>query len=262
MIRLVALDIDGTLLDPGVPVDAMPGAEMTAAVSGLEARGIAVVLASGRMYPGTARVARHLGIERPLICQQGASIHHLDGSLRQAHMVDEAIAMELVEYTREHGWSLAWFDSRRYLTSRHTEQGQFFADVSGIPMEIDAEPHLSGIRPTGIDIISTVEHAAGVHNEMQARYGDQLTLLDFPSVTGFHAVDASKGNALETLAGELGIDASEVLAIGDSVNDVSMLKWAGQSATPAHCDDHARDAAKKILSGAGVSGIAELLRSL
>ena len=87
-VRLVALDIDGTLLDPGVPVSALPEDPMTRAVKQLMERGVAVVLASGRMFPGTASVARHLGIDQPLICQQGASVHEHDGSLRHGYSID------------------------------------------------------------------------------------------------------------------------------------------------------------------------------
>jgi Cof subfamily protein (haloacid dehalogenase superfamily) len=259
-VRLVALDIDGTLLDPGVPVDALPGEAMSRAVARLMERGISVVLASGRMFPGTATVARHLGIDHPLVCQQGASVHENDGRLRHGHSIDEAIALELLDYANAHDWPLAWFDSERYLVTRPCQQAQFFADVSKVTIEIEENPHRSGVRPTGIDIISTRQQASVVHGEMERRYGSQLSLLDFPSVTALHAAEASKGNALQLLAAELGIDQSEVLAIGDSVNDVSMLAWAGHSAAPAHSDRYARAAAREVLSGEGVEGvIAKLL---
>tara|TARA_Y100001934_G_scaffold7924_1_gene10645 strand:+ start:1393 stop:2226 length:834 start_codon:yes stop_codon:yes gene_type:complete len=262
MIRLVALDIDGTLLAPGAPVDSVPDAAMTSAVAALETNGIIAVLASGRMFPGTSRVARHLGIRRPLICQQGASIHNEDGTLRHGYSIDAGIAHELLAYAREHDWPLAWFDSTRYLVTRHCEQAQSFADVSHIGMEINEEPEQSGVRATGIDIISSTERAAAVHEEIQARYGDRLSILDFPSVTAIHAPEASKGNALAQLADELGVAQADVLAIGDSVNDVSMLEWAGESAAPEHCDGYARRAAKTIVPGTGIDGVVALLEQL
>jgi Cof subfamily protein (haloacid dehalogenase superfamily) len=258
-IRLVALDIDGTLLDPGVAVDALPGAAMCRAVNAVMASGVAVVLASGRMFPGTASVARHLGIDQPLICQQGASVHERDGALRHGYSIDERIALELLTYAATNDWSLAWFDSQRYLVTRHSEQAQFFADVSRIDIEIDERPHLSGVRATGIDIISSQRQASEVHAELERRYGDRLSLLDFPSVTAIHAAGASKGNALAALAGEMGVGRAEVLAVGDSVNDVSMLEWAGHSAAPAHCDDYARAATDDILPGTGVEGVIQRL---
>jgi Cof subfamily protein (haloacid dehalogenase superfamily) len=258
-IRLVALDIDGTLINPGAHFSDLPDESITSAVHALRDAGIVVALASGRMFPGTARVAAHLGIEQPLICQQGASVHNGDGSLRHGYTIGHDVALDLLDYATSNDWPLAWFDSRRYLVTRHCEQAQFFADVSQIQMEVHEEPHCAGVHPTGIDIISSKEDASLVHAEIEARYGDRLCLLDFPSVTAVHSREASKGNALAMLAAELGIEQQQVLAIGDSVNDVSMLDWAGQSAAPEHCDHYARAAAKHILPGPGVSGVAALL---
>jgi Cof subfamily protein (haloacid dehalogenase superfamily) len=262
MIRLVALDIDGTLLAPGVHVDALPEDPITNAVHDLHEAGIVVVLATGRMFPGTACVADHLGINQPLICQQGASVHEADGSLRHGCTIEEGIAHELLDYAGTHGWPLAWFDSERYLVTAHSSAAKFFADVSRVEMEIHSEPHRTGVRATGIDIISTRQHAPDIHVLLEARYGARITLLDFPSVTAVHAPDASKGNALNMLANELGIARDEVLAIGDSVNDVSMLSWAGHSAAPEHSDRYARDSAREILPGKGVDGVAARLRSI
>lgn len=262
MICLIALDIDGTLIPPGVGYDALPDAAMTAVIHDLHDAGVIVVLASGRMFPGTLRVAEHLRVDQPLVCQQGSSIHDCNGYLRHGHAIDEDIAAELFEFADQRNWPLAWFDSVRYLVTKHCAEAQFFADVSGVEMEIHTHPHRSGVRATGIDIISGRQHALEVHRVIEQRYGERVSLLDFSSVTAVHAPLANKGNALKSLAQEFGIDREQVLAIGDSVNDVSMLAWAGESAAPRHCDDHARAAAKEILPGQGVDGVVARLRSV
>lgn len=261
-IRLIALDIDGTLLAPGAGHEALPDADITDVVARLVDAGITVVLASGRMYPGTARIARHLGLEGPLICQQGASVHRMDGSLLHRFAIDADIAQQLVAYALEHDWPYAWFDAMRYLVSRPNDESDEYGRVSGVAPEYRADAHRAGVIPTGIDIISTVERANGVHQFLEARYGDRINLLDFPSVTAAHAPEASKGNALALLAHDLGIDQQAVLAIGDSVNDASMLRWAGRGVAMPHSDRYARAAADEMLGGAGVSELAPLLRAV
>jgi Cof subfamily protein (haloacid dehalogenase superfamily) len=261
-IQLVALDIDGTLIPPRAGHEAVPDAEITDAIARLVEAGIAVVLASGRMYPGTLRMARHLGLDGPLICQQGASVHRLDGSLLHRFAIDADIADQLVAFALEHDWPYAWFDAARYLVSRPNDASVEYGLVSGVTPEYRVDAHRAGVVPTGIDIISTVEHANGVHQVLEARYGDRITLLDFPSVTAAHAREASKGNALAILAQDLGIEQHAVLAVGDSVNDASMLRWAGRGVAMPHSDRYAREAADEILEGAGVSGLAPLLRSV
>ena len=261
-IKLVALDIDGTLLAPGVPHNALPDDAVVEAVAALQASGIVVMLATGRMFPGTAPIANHLGISEPIICQQGASIHHPDGKLRHAFSIDQNIAAELYEFAMSHGYSLSWFDHERYLVTSVTPASEFFAGVSGVKVEIHPRPHESGIRATGIDIVSNEKASSDVHRLLEARYGSRVALLDFATVTAVHEPRASKGNALAMIAGELGVEQSKVLAIGDGINDVSMLSWAGQSGTPAHGDAFAKDVAKEVLEGEGVSGVVSRLMAV
>ncbi len=260
--RLVALDIDGTLIRPGAGHEALPDAEIVEVIGRLVAAGVVVVLASGRMYPGTARVARHLRLESPLICQQGASIHHPDGTLSHRFAIDVDIAAELVEFAQEHRWPFAWFDAVRYLVSRRNEASDEYGRVSGVVPEYRADAHRCGVVPTGIDIVSTREAASGVHRHLAQRYGDRVHLLDFPSVTAAHSPEANKGNALALLAADLGIAQRAVLAIGDSVNDAPMLRWAGRGMAMPHSDRYARVAADEVLGGSGVSGVVPLLRSI
>ena len=260
--RLIALDIDGTLIPPGADHRAVPDAAITSAIAELVGAGIVVVLASGRMYPGTARIARHLGLVSPLICQQGASVHRADGSVAHRFAIDLEIANELATFAQEEGWPFAWFDAVRYLVSLPNEASAHFGRVSDVAPEYRTDAHSVGVIPTGIDIISTTTHAKDIHQHLEARYGNRVHLLDFPSVTAAHAPEASKGNALALLASELGIAQDEVLAIGDSVNDVSMLRWAGCGIAMPHSDHHARAAADEVLGGVGVSEVASLLRSL
>ena len=260
--QLIAFDIDGTLIPPGAGHEGLPDAEITDAIARLVEAGIVVVLASGRMYPGTLRIARHLALDGPLICQQGASVHRLDGSLLQRFAIDADIADELVAFALEHDWPYAWFDAVRYLVSRRNEASAEYGRVSGVIPEYRVDAHRAGVIPTGIDIISTPEQASRVHQHLDARYGNRINLLDFPSVTAAHAREASKGNALALLAQDLGIEQHAVLAIGDSVNDASMLRWAGRGVAMPHSDRYARDAADEILGGTGVSGLAPLLRSI
>ncbi len=258
-VKLVALDIDGTLLAPGVPTDALPDDTVVEAVAALQASGVKVMLATGRMYPGTAPIARRLGINEPVICQQGASIHEADGKLRESFNIDQDIAIELFDYAMSHGYGLAWFDHERYLATSMSPAVEFFAGVCRVDIELSQTPQESGVRATGIDIISNQAVSSNVHRLLEARYGSRIALLDFATVTAVHSPEASKGNAVALMAREWGIDQSEVLAIGDGINDVSMLAWAGHSATPAHVDPFSKEAAKEILEGDWVSGVVSRL---
>lgn len=261
MVKLVALDIDGTIVPTGSQGSALPDERVRRAITRLTDAGLLVVLASGRMFPGTQRIAACLGLRTPVICQQGCSVHLVDGTMLHEFPIEHRVAIEVVNYSRELGRAYEWFNPIRYLASAETEATRNYGRVSGITPEYRPDPERSGVRPTGVGVISNAEEAPGIHRELVSRYADALHVLDFPEVTVAVAPDANKGHALSLLCADFGIDRHDVLAIGDSVNDAPMLAWAGRGIAVAHADRYALDAADEILDG-GDDAVAALLESL
>ena len=246
-VKLVALDIDGTIVSGRGENTDLPSPRVHAAVQRLVESGITVVLASGRMFPGSVRVALSLGLTTPLICQQGCSIHEIDGSTIHEFPIDLGIATEIVAHAREIDRAYEWFNPLRYLASRESDATRNYGRVSGIEPEYRPDPEHSGVRPTGVGIISSHAEANGIHRDLVARYGEALHVLDFPEVTVAVAPDANKGHALSLLCADFGIDRHDVIAIGDSVNDAPMLAWAGRGIALAHSDRYALDASSEVL---------------
>jgi hydroxymethylpyrimidine pyrophosphatase-like HAD family hydrolase len=248
-VKLVALDIDGTLLAPDHYGDGemLPSARIAAAVRQLDEAGVVVVLASGRMFPGTARIARHLGLRAPVICQQGCSVHTLEGSTLHEFAIPRGPALEIVGYARRLGHAYEWFNPVRYLVSERCPAAEAYGRVSGIEPEFVSAPELSGVSATGVGVISSAAEANAIHRALSSHHGDALHVLDFPEVTVAVASEANKGHALSLICADLGIDRHETVAIGDSVNDASMLLWAGRGYAMAHSDRYALDAANEVL---------------
>lgn len=261
-VKLVALDIDGTLIEPAhYGHDHVPSARLSRAVAALRERRIAVVLASGRMFPGTAKIARHLGLPGPVICQQGCSVHLLDGRMTHEFPIARHTALEIIEYARGIERDYEWFNPLRYIASRRTEATEHYGVVSGITPEYRPDPEHSGVEPTGVGVISSTEESNGIHRALISRHGEALHVLDFPGVTVAVAPEANKGHALSLVCADLGIDRHEVVAIGDSVNDAAMLAWAGLGVAMPHSDAYALDAADVVLE-AREETLAEFLERL
>lgn len=257
-VKLVALDIDGTIVEHG---SELPTPRLTRTVRALHDAGIAVVLASGRMFPGTAKVARHLGLSEPVICQQGCSVHALDGAMLHEFPIPRPNALEIVEYARELGHPYEWFNPVRYLVSRETDSAQEYARVSGISAEFIDFPEHSGVTPTGVGIISSRDEANAIHNSLVMQHGEALHVLDFPAVTVAVDRDANKGHAMSLICADLGIARQDTVAIGDSVNDAAMLAWAGRGIALAHSDRYAVDAADEVLED-GEEPVARFLEAI
>ncbi|MBK9611584.1 HAD family hydrolase [Candidatus Amarobacter glycogenicus] len=248
-VKLVALDIDGTVIPPhGYGATHEPTERLTRAVRACVDSGIHVLLASGRMFPGTSQIARHFGLTTPVICQQGCSVHLPDGTMTHEFLIDRGLAIEICGYAREIERAYEWFNPLRYVVSARSRATEQYGIVSGIEPEYRRDPENSGVRPTGVGIISTHADANGIHRELVARHGHELHVLDFPEVTVAVAQDANKGHALSLVCDDLGIGRDQVIAIGDSVNDAAMLAWAGRGIAMPHSDAYAMDAADEVLA--------------
>ncbi|MBN9492864.1 HAD family phosphatase [bacterium] len=159
-VKLVALDIDGTLIPPGAcGSEVAPSERILNAVAALADRGIAVVLASGRMFPGTQKIARALQLPGPVICQQGCSVHLLDGTMTHEFPIERTTALEIIDYARQIDRAYEWFNPLRYIASRRSEASEQYGAVSGITPEYRPDPENSGIDPTGVGIISDAAKA-------------------------------------------------------------------------------------------------------
>jgi Cof subfamily protein (haloacid dehalogenase superfamily) len=247
-VKLIALDIDGTLIPPArYGEDHMPSPRLTAAVRKCHENGIHIVLASGRMFPGTRQIAEHLRLPGPVICQQGCSVHLLDGTMTHEFPIERDTALDVIAYAHEIDRAYEWFNPVRYLASRKSLATEQYGAVSGIVPEYRRDPENSGVPPTGVGIISSASEANAIHRELTRRHADQLHILDFPEVTVAVSLQANKGHALSLLCADLGIAREEVVAVGDSVNDASMLVWAGLGLAMPHADAYALDAADSVL---------------
>jgi hydroxymethylpyrimidine pyrophosphatase-like HAD family hydrolase len=150
-VKLIALDIDGTIIPPAhYGHDHEPTQRTREAVGALTAAGVHVVLASGRMFPGTLEVARHLGLPGPVVCQQGCSVHLLDGTITHEFPIEREIALEIIAYAREIGRSYEWFNPLRYIASAQSPETEQYGVVSGITPEYRPDPENAGIEPTGV----------------------------------------------------------------------------------------------------------------
>ncbi|MEZ4504030.1 MAG: HAD family hydrolase [Dehalococcoidia bacterium] len=265
---LVALDVDGTIVHRADSVpwhvenDELPSDRVRRAVRAIEAAGIAVVLASGRMYPGTQRIHEHLELATHLICQQGAAVHEPTGEVLHEFPLDLEVAREVVALANRLDHPYEWFTPLRYLASRQNEPSDVYAMLSGVAVEYHTRPEDVVDLPTGAGIISNHEEARGIHAELAGRLGEAAHVIDFPGVTVCVAPEATKGHALAMLAADLGVEQRHVVAIGDSVNDAPMLGWAGRGYAPSHSDAYAIDAADEVLDMSRDDAVAELLERI
>ncbi|MGA3159574.1 MAG: Cof-type HAD-IIB family hydrolase [Terracidiphilus sp.] len=258
-VRLVAIDMDGTLL----PTFAQVISPRTArALKAAQQAGITVAIATGRRTAYTTPLLEGLGLraDTPLITSNGAAIRTLGGdSLGRCHLPSET-ARGLCRLLRPFGALVFTFDrpGRGELVLEDLEQANgriamwVEANRNAIevvkPLEdalVDGEDPIQGMVCGGVTPMRQAEQAlrtsswAGSCECIKTEYpARDISILDLlpPGV--------SKGWALQQLATLLGVDRKETMAIGDNWNDVDMLKWAGQAVIMGNAAQELRTLAK------------------
>jgi Cof subfamily protein (haloacid dehalogenase superfamily) len=225
--RLLALDLDGTIVDGSLQVSARARRALRAATDS----GVHVTLASGRPFGGTRLFANDLGIREPLICHQGAMVRDPgSGEVYLRRSLPRHLAHEFVDTVREHGWDLCLTLDDELYVERLTPALRVLSDLSPVPTEAHVVADLKALPQEPLRLLVVVEAAQGamVDGLLRERFDGRLLIVrSFARFVEATDVAASKGQALAFLAQKLGVSQAETMAIGDNDNDVDMVAWAG-----------------------------------
>lgn len=228
--KVVAADLDGTLLPLVLDGSQSLTALTIAATRVLTELGIVTLLVTGRMFHSAAYYARELGLKGPVAAYQGALIRELEsGCLVHHDPVPLTLTKEILEYLEPCGCPVnLYIDDRLYVESR-TEEIERYERVGGLRAE-EVGRLLDYVRKptTKIGVSGEPNVLDDVLEGLQADFEGRLTALKtWPFFLEIASPTATKARALEILSRRLRFEADEVLAFGDSYNDADMLAWVG-----------------------------------
>ena len=238
--KLVALDIDGTIVDhDGV----MPAAVRTAVLQAVAA-GAQVVLATGRSWHGTLPVFEELGLPPgPSVSSNGAvTVHYPPQELVKVITFDPSQVIAKVEELAPGTLIAVEEVGRGYRLSGRFPDG----DLTG-EMVVEDVASLSS-RPV-TRIILRDPHGS---DQDLLRLAERLGLHGVTYFVGWSAwldiapAGANKAAALADVAAGLGLGAADVLALGDGRNDIEMLRWAGRGVALGDAPAEVQDAADHV----------------
>ncbi|MFD7025248.1 HAD family hydrolase [Promicromonospora sukumoe] len=253
---LVALDIDGTLVDS----DQRVPAGTVEALDLVRAAGHEVVLATGRSLVGLLPIATRLGLAQGwAVCSNGALTVRLDRSAVFGHDVVEARVFDPAPAIRraldaapsvriaveEVGWG--------WRTSGLFEPGELNGQQKTVLLaDLMAEP-ATRVALTAPGIRRYTD-ALGAHGVTVAPQG--------PDWVDLTAWGVNKAAALDDIRAHLGIPRDRTVAVGDGVNDLDMLAWAGRSVAMGQAPAIVRSAADQITGPIDQAGVLPVLASL
>ena len=271
MIRLIGIDVDGTLLDtrgqmPQQNIDAIHDAV---------AAGIHVALVTGRSYPFARPIADPLPSSLTLIVSNGAVERGMDGSTFAKRLLNRGVARSVLNSTRpfRHAAALVFDrDADRQVIFEtmdweHPGRKAYWArNQSLIAQSVPLEDALVE-DPIQVMFNGGVETMRSLVESLRAEARDCAVSLteyvhrDF-SLIDVTAPSAMKGQALAWRATQLGITRDEVMAVGDNFNDLEMLEFAGMPVVMANAVSGLKERGWAVTGDNDHAGLADAIRKL
>jgi Cof subfamily protein (haloacid dehalogenase superfamily) len=228
VVKLLATDLDGTLLLP----DATVSPRVAAAIAAAEDAGIEVVILTARSWRSLRLLAQDAIPRGIAVCSNGAVVYDLatDEIVRTHHIEPATLRAFLARASEELDVAIAWETARRvFRTQRYHElRGSDHLPAAYVASIEFAEDIGDDHEVTKV----LVGHASLSPDELFAALapfadGVTTTVSGGPFVEVM-AAGVTKALALAAICDERGIDAADVVAVGDHTNDLPMLRWAGR----------------------------------
>jgi Cof subfamily protein (haloacid dehalogenase superfamily) len=228
--KVVAADLDGTLLPLLLDGTQSLTALTIAATRILTRMGIRTILVTGRMFHSAVSFAQDLDLDSPIAAYQGALIREVaTGRLLHHDPVPLRLTREVLDYLEPYGCSVNLYINDQLCVASRTEEVERYERLSGMKANV-VGPLISYVRRPSTKIGASGDPL--VLDELLVRLradfaGRLIALKTWPFFLEIASPTATKARALQILGRRLGFEAREVLAFGDSYNDADMLAWAG-----------------------------------
>jgi len=258
-IRLVALDLDGTLV--GEDLTVRP--RVREAIASAQERGVAITIVTGRMFAATKRFARVLAIDGPIVCYQGAAIFEAaTGKVLRETPVHADVTRNVLAWAHDRGVHAQCYAndtlyieqinrfSRRYTTLAQVEPvvvpslRTAFAERPSIKVVLVDDPERSELH------LLALQTLLGARAYITRSHVDFVEVLD-PAV--------NKGEALAFVASRYGVALEQTLAIGDAWNDVPLLEAAAVGVAMGSGPPELLDRADHVVGDVAHDGVAEAI---
>ncbi|HEY2477034.1 MAG TPA: Cof-type HAD-IIB family hydrolase [Candidatus Cybelea sp.] len=259
MIRLVAFDVDGTLVGRDLKISSA----VREAIERMMKAGISGCLVTGRMYRATLPFARELGFDTPLICYQGAAIiDPASDAILDHHAVQNDVVRELATIAERDGMHLQLYRNDEYYCEARNRFSDLYASLSLTePVIVPSLREAFAFSPATKGVVVADPPDAQVYAERlrDALAGRANVTRSLPEFVEVLDPRVDKGTALRFVAAHLGVPIEQTAAIGDSWNDAPLLAAAGFGIAMGSSPPELRDVAEVVVGDVDNDGVAEAL---
>jgi Cof subfamily protein (haloacid dehalogenase superfamily) len=256
-LRMLAVDLDGTLLDHDRKLSDLHRDAMRRAVDS----GITVVLASGRALGTMKPFAEQIGLAGPFVACNGAhAVDAMGGEIHHFSLPSHAIEF-LVNHAQSAGTYTNVYVRENVYASHGGEWLELYKKRTGAVLTVLDYADLKGLEGTKllfVDDPSKIPAHQEITQKRAAELGYEVTLSERDYIE-FLPRDINKGVGVRAVAQRLGFAREEVAAIGDWLNDLEMIEWAGLGGAVGNAADRVKEAASVVVAPNIEGGVAEFI---
>ena len=256
-IKLFLTDLDGTLLPTGQKVSQ----KNIQAVQDMVKAGIIFTIATGRMYCASIEIAKSLGVDVPIITYNGALIKSVSGEIFYTNYLEPKIISDITNFFQQNDWYLQNYSNDNLFYPKYNDYSKFYENSIGVygkaigwnEMNLSTEnvPKLLSIT----DNVDETERRIKIINE---KFGDKVNAIrSIPIFVEIIPKNISKATAAKFLAKKFNINDDEVMAIGDSNNDLPMLKSFNHSVAMGNASDEIKSVCEFVTDTCDNDGFAK-----
>ena len=261
MYKLIALDMDGTLLRE----DKTISSETFAAIKNARSKGVKVVLTTGRPLKGIKRYLEQLGL-----ITEGDYAITCNGSVVQETKTGKVIAekrltyqdlLDIYQLSKDLNLNIHALTANTCLSPKVSKYTQLEADINKIPLEIldyntmDSERKI--IKAMLVDEPEILDEAI---KRIPKEFYDRFTIVkSAPFFLEFLNKSVNKGVGVELLASSLNIKQEEIICVGDADNDIHMIEYAGLGVAMANAFPQVKRKANYITHSNENDGVAHVI---
>ena len=254
-IKLIALDLDGTLLTSDKKITTRTKDIIARAMS----RGVTVTIATGRMLRSALYFTRLLASDAPVICCNGGYVGTAEEEPVFARYFDPALTREFLTFAYERNWYVNWYSGIDiYAPEYRADYFSAYRTTAGFVVHEVGDDYLRYAENVPQFVLRELTHGVAAYvSEVRAQFGDRLV----PQQNTGTSVDinppgVNKAVGVQALADAMGLTLDEVMVAGDADNDFEMLEMGAFSVVPENGLPEAKERARYVTASNDANGIA------
>lgn len=258
-IRMIVTDLDGTLVDAAYRISE----ENKKAVQAAAALGVPTVIATGRMHVSALNYAKELDVDAPIISYNGAMVRTTGGELLASSCLEPQVVERVLGYVFAKGWYVQSYAGDKLYYVEQTEAARVYESASKVYGEaIGRGGMLARTKDVPkLLVVVPAEEIDDAIRDLRNRFRNEADAMQSnPTYIEVVRPGVSKARAMLNLAEQKGIRPDEIMALGDSGNDIEMIRAAGLGVAMGNALPAVKEAANEIAPRCEENGFAASVR--